>query len=220
MESVQPEGYLVRPEGGEGPGVLVLHAWWGLNPFFQDLCRRLAGEGFVAFAPDLYHGKTASTIEEAKRLRSKLKREQAVQEILNAAAYLSGLAGVTGSGVGVVGFSLGAYFALGLSIDRPEAIRAAVAFYGTRTGDFSQAQAAYLGHFAAADDWESASGVKKLEKSLRSAGRPVTFHVYPGTGHWFFEQDRPDAYNAAAADLAWQRTVEFLRSALGEASHA
>jgi carboxymethylenebutenolidase len=88
-----------------------------------------------------------------------------------------------------------------------------ILFYGTRPGDYSSAQAAYLGHFAESDEFEPASEVKQLEESLRSAGRLVTLHTYPGTGHWFFENDRVDAYNAQAARLAWQRSVEFLRAA-------
>jgi len=82
------------------------------------------------------------------------------------------------------------------------------------SADYSQARAAYLGHFATTDEWVAASGVKKMEKSLRSANRAVTFYVYEGTGHWFFEQDRAEAYNEKAAELAWQRTIEFLRSTL------
>jgi carboxymethylenebutenolidase len=210
MENTPPNGHL----HGQGAGLLVLHAWWGLTPFFKDLCQRLAAEGFVAFAPDLYHGKTAPTIEEAEKLRSKLKRKQAVADVITAAEYLRRLDVVTGEGLGVIGFSLGASYALGLSVERPDAIRAVVVFYGTRGGDYSPARAAYLGHFAKTDAWVAASGVKKLEKSLRAAQRPVTFFEYAGTGHWFFEADRPDAYHARAADLAWQRTVEFLRSVL------
>jgi len=214
MHNAQIHGYLAVPQSGHGPGVLVLHAWWGLTGFFQDLCDRLAAQGFIAFAPDLYHGKTAATVEQAKELRSGLSRTQATREVVAAAEYLRGLDAVTGAGLGVIGFSLGANYALGLSLDEPDMVRTVVVFYGARAADYSRARAAYLGQFAATDEWVAASGVKKLEKSLRSANRAVTFHVYEGTGHWFFEQDRPEAYNAEAAELAWQRTVEFLRSTL------
>jgi len=214
MNNAQFHGYLAVPQSGHGPGVLVLHAWWGLTGFFQDLCDRLAAQGFVAFAPDLYHGKTAETVEQAKALRSRLTRTQATREVIAAAEYLHDLDAMTGAGLGVVGFSLGAYYALGLSVEKPEVVRAVVVFYGARAADYSPARAAYLGHFAATDDWVAASGVKKMEKSLRSANRAATFYVYEGTGHWFFEQDRPEAYNAEAAELAWQRTAEFLRSTL------
>jgi carboxymethylenebutenolidase len=214
MTIVQPEGYLALPKTGTGPGVLVLHAWWGLNPFFKDLCKRLAREGFVAFAPDLYHGQLATTIAEAEYLRDRLKQKSAQADIHTAIEYLRSLEAVTSTTLGVVGFSLGAYFALGVSCERPQDISAVVLFYGTRSGDYASAQAAYLGHFAESDEWESTSSVKRLEQRLRAAHRPVTFYTYAGTSHWFFEEDRVDAYHAQAARLAWQRTVAFLHTTL------
>ena len=213
MTVVQPDGYLALPEAGIGPGVLVLHAWWGLNPTFKDLCNRLAREGFVAFAPDLYHGQLATTVAEAQDLSDRLEEKQAGTDISNAVKYLQSLPAVTGPALAVIGFSLGAFFALDLSCQRPQDIHLVVIFYGTRPGDYASAQAAYLGHFAESDEYEPASDVKQLEKSLRSADRPVTFYTYPGTSHWFFEKDRADAYNAQAAGLAWQRTVESLLAA-------
>ena len=213
MTIIQPDGYLALPESGKGPGVLVLHAWWGLNPFFKDVCHRLARKGFVVFAPDHYHGQLATTIEEAERLSDQLSRKQADTDISTAVAYLQSLPALTSPNLAVIGFSLGAFFALDLSCHRPKDIRAVVLFYGTRPGDYFSAQAAYLGHFAESDAYEPASDVKQLEEGLRSAGRPVTFYTYPCTGHWFFEADRVDAYNAEAAMLAWQRTVGFLKAA-------
>ncbi len=212
MNDSQPIGCLELPASGQGPGVLVLHAWWGLNPFFRDLCKRLAAGGFVAFAPDLYHGQIAQTIGEATQLRSRLKQKIAFDEIITAAEYLSELEAVTDKAIGAIGFSLGARFALELSVAKPELVRAVVIFYGNCGLDYSPSRAAYLGHFAERDEWVAPSGVKKLEKSLRTAGRPATFHTYPGTGHWFFEQDRSEAYNAPAAQLAWERTLEFLKT--------
>lgn len=200
--------HLVLPPSGQGPGVLVLHAWWGLNDFMKDFCRRLAAEGFTVLAPDLYHGKVATTVDEAKKLRGTAKRAQASAEILAAADQLSVL---TNGPIGVVGFSMGGWWGLWLSQQRPETVRAVALFYATGGGDFSLARAAYQGHFAEHDEWEPASGVKKLEKALVKAGRPASFHTYPGTGHWFFEADRPDAYDSAAAQLAWERTLAFLK---------
>ena len=213
MTVVQPDGYLALPEAGKGPGVLVLHAWWGLNPFFKDVCHRLARKGFVVFAPDLYHGQLATTIEEAESLSDQLSRKQAEADIYTAIEYLKSMPAVTSPTLAVIGFSLGAFFALDLSCQRPQDILAVVIFYGTRPGDYVPARAAFLGHFAESDDFEPASEVKRLEESLRFAGRPITFYTYPGTGHWFFENDRVDAYNAEAARLAWQRTVDFLKAA-------
>jgi carboxymethylenebutenolidase len=211
MTELQSAGCLELPATGQGRGILVLHAWWGLNPFFRSLCRRLAGAGFVAYAPDLYHGKIAQTVDEAKALRTKLNQQKAFGEILAATETLTSLEAVTGGSLGVIGFSLGARFALELSVARPERIRAVVTFYGTSGLDYAPAQAAYLGHFAETDAWVAASGVKKLHQTLHAARRPVTFHTYPGTGHWFFESDRPEAYQPEAAQLAWERTVTFLK---------
>jgi carboxymethylenebutenolidase len=214
MPHPQPQGFLAIPATGKGPGVLILHAWWGLNETMKELCRRLALEGFIAFAPDLYHGQIAATIEEAEILSGRLKAKQARADIADAVGFVSQRAEPGGSGLGVIGFSLGAYYALGLSVDDPERVAAVVIFYGTRGGDYKQSKAAYLGHFAQTDDYEPASEVDGLERALRAAGRPATFYHYEGTGHWFFEQDRSDAYNQAAAQLAWERTVVFLRDVL------
>ncbi len=203
------DSYLALPPSGAGAGVLVLHAWWGLNDFMRSFCQRLADEGFVTLAPDLYHGKVATTIDEAKQLRSTLKKDHVSSALLSAVERLRQEPRVTSPALGVVGFSLGAHWALWLSLERIADIAAVTVFYGTRTADYSPSRAAYLGHFAGNDAWVASSGVKKLERSLKAAKRPVTFYTYQGTGHWFFEADRPEAFNPMAAELAWRRTVEF-----------
>lgn len=114
----------------------------------------------------------------------------------------------------MIGFSLGANLALGLSLEKAAEVAAVVLFYGTRGGNYSPAKAVYQGHFAERDERVATSGVKALEKNLRRSGHEVAFYTYEGTGHWFFEEDRVEAYNSEAAKLAWERTVEFLRSAL------
>ena len=216
MTLSQPQGFLAVPPSGKGDGVLVLHAWWGLNDTIKAVCRRLAESGFVAFAADLYHGKVANTISDAEVLGNAVDTNylQAKAEVAEAAKFLSERVGQTDRGLAVVAFSLGAFFALDLSAADSEHIRSVVLFYGTEGTmgtDFSSSRAAYLGHFAENDQYESKSNVDNLEQSLRRAGRPVTFHVYPGTSHWFFEPDRSDAYNQAAASLAWDRTLAFLK---------
>ena len=210
--------YLALPERGVGPGVLVLHAWWGLTDFFKSFCDRLAGEGFVVLAPDLYHGATAATIEQADHLSSKLSRAQATKEIPAAADRLRSHPNVKGDLFAMVGFSLGAYWGSWLVENRPSDIAAAVLFYGKRPGDYSGTRASFLGHFAEKDDFESLPSVRRVEKQIRAAGRQVTFHIYPGTGHWFFEADRPEAYQPAAAQLAWERTVAFLHAHIDPSS--
>ena len=212
MSHAQPAGYLVMPTGGVGEGVLVLHAWWGLNDTMREVCTRLAESGFIAFAPDLYRGKTADTIPDAERLSSELDANRARADIVNAVEFLAERAGTSaGAGVALIGFSLGAYFALESSATHPEHIRSVVVFYGTGPSDFGRSKAAYLGHFAETDEFEPQASVDKLEADLRRAQRPVQLHTYPGTGHWFFEADRSQAFNAAAASLAWERTLAFLR---------
>ena len=213
MTHPQPQGFLAVPPSGKGPGVLVLHAWWGLNDTAKAFCTRLAEFGFVAFAPDLYHGKVADNVPDAETLVKALNANhlQAEAEIADATKFLNERAGQADRGIAVIGFSLGANYALDLAVADPEHIRSVVLFYGTGGGDFSNSRAAYLGHFAENDEFEPQSGVNELEESLRSSGRPVTFYTYMGTGHWFFESDRSQAYNQEAANLAWDRTLEFLK---------
>jgi carboxymethylenebutenolidase len=210
-------GYIAIPERGEGPGVLVLHAWWGLNDFFKDLCERLAREGFVAVAPDLYGGTTASTIDEAKRLLSTLNFEETRTKVISTVEYIRDHPAVRGKGIGAVGFSLGAAWALLLSSLMPEDIAAVVVFYGSEAADFAAARAAYLGHFAGNDEWEPLEGIRQMEADMRAAGREVTFYTYPHAGHWFFESNRPENYDPEAAALAWQRTCDFLQEHLSPA---
>jgi carboxymethylenebutenolidase len=219
MTHSQPQGFLAVPPTGKGPGVLVLHASWGLNDTMKAFCTRLAQSGFVAFAPDLYHGKVADTIAGAEALGKALDANhlQAKAEIADATLFLNERVGQADRGLAVMGFSLGAYYALDLAAAHPEHIRSVVIFYGTdgtMGSDFSNSKAEYLGHFAENDEFEPQSNVDSLEESLKRAGRPVTFYRYSGTGHWFFEPDRSQAYNQVAATLAWERTLTFLRNSL------
>jgi carboxymethylenebutenolidase len=207
----QPNGFLAVPTSSNGRSVLVLHAWWGLTETIKDFCTRLAGEGFTAFAPDLYHGKIATTIPEAEALRDALNWKKSILEISTAAKFLQERSREPEKGLAVIGFSLGAFFALNLSITDPERINKVVVFYGTGQVDFTKSRASYQGHFAENDPFEPESEVAGLEESLKAAGHPTTFYRYVGTGHWFFELDRVDAYNLEAADLAWERTLSFLQ---------
>ncbi|CAG0987806.1 carboxymethylenebutenolidase [Anaerolineae bacterium] len=212
MPSVQPDGYVSLPASGKGSPVLVLHPWWGLNQDIRSFCDRLAESGFVVFAPDLYHGKVTDQIAEAQTLTTALseKGEQVSADLTEAVNFLKARAGSESARIAVIGFSMGAYYALLLSITAPEAIRSVVVFYGTGPEDFSNSQSNYLGHFAELDEFEPQESVIALEESLKRAGRPVTLYQYAGTGHWFFEPNRIQAYHPAAAALAWDRTVAFL----------
>lgn len=202
--------YLSLPPTGRGAGVLLLHAWWGLNPEFKRLADRMAAAGFLVLAPD-YLGATAETIEAAKDLRSRLDRQAANALIKEAAGHLLGLPERTGAQIAVLGFSLGCGLAIEVARARPNAVDAVVLFYGTGGGKMDKVKARFLGHFAADDQWGAgAQKVRSLEERLSQAGIEYEFHTYPATGHWFFESDRPEAYDAAAAELAWDRTVRFL----------
>ena len=203
-------GYLALPSQADGPGIIVLHAWWGLNQIFKTLCDRLASEGFVAFAPDLNEGRVTSTIEEAKEIMSSLDGQRKSDVVLAAVDFLRGRSEVQKEPFSLIGFSMGAAWALELASGRPEDFQKAVLFYGAGEGDFAKIKAEILGHFSDADEWEDIDYVRSMQNDLRNAGVKTNFYIYPQLPHWFFEDDRPE-YNPQAAELAWSRTLEFLR---------
>lgn len=219
-EKGSANGYLALPASGQGPGVLVLHAWWGLTEFIENVCNRLADAGFVALAPDLFgNGATAETIAEAEELIANEDYE-GVQTIVQSAVHvLSAHTAVQGDGIGVVGFSFGASYAI-LAACRlaSSKIDAVVLFYGNYPGidadDYVNSRAAFLGHFAENDPYEDLAGIEQTRAEIEKAGREAVFYTYPGTGHWFFENNKPDAFDPEAADLAWERTRTFLQAQL------
>jgi len=201
--------YMAAPETG-GPGLLVLHAWWGLNPFFKSLCDRLAEQGFTALAPDLFQGQVAETIEGAEAL-TKSSDDQAVNDtVMNAKDHLQTL---TKGKIGVMGFSFGAAWSLIAAEQDPDKIAATVLFYGVYEVDFRKVKSKILGHFGDHDEWEPLEGARAMETAMNAAGLDVTLHIYPGVSHWFVETDRPE-YDPAAANLAWERTFDFLKNNL------
>ncbi len=211
VEGTSATGYLTVTSGGSGPGILLMHAWWGLNSFFKEVADRLASEGYVVLAPDLYGGKTASEIEDAKQLIKELDYHQAIKVEEAALDYLLNHPAVQGKEVGAIGFSMGASYATWLATLRPEVTAIVICYGGSDEPDYvTQTSAAFLGHFAEGDEWEPDEGVKQLEGQLQAAGRENSIYIYPGVGHWFMEDNRPDAYNADAAQLAWERTLQFL----------
>ena len=207
-------GYLVLPEGyASGPGVLVLHAWWGLTPFFKQVCDRLADEGFVALAPDLYEGRTADDPDEAKALLAETDMDAALRLVKSSLFTLRSLPATPEAPVGVLGFSMGASWALYLASRVPHLVGATVVFYGSQNIDMAPATSPFLGHFAETDELVDKEELTLLEAELRLLDKDVTFHQYPETGHWFFESDLA-AYDKTAATLAWDRTVAFLHQHL------
>ncbi len=208
-------GYLAQPEYEHAPGILLLPSWWGLNDFFRNTADRIAQEGYVVLALDYYGGKLAATIEEAKQLKSTLDRELTNKLMKGALHTLQEFPTVSSDKLGVIGFSLGCGFALGLVRSEPDKIAAAVLFYGTGGGKYGGLEVDFLGHFAETDKWGThPQKVKALEERLSKSKGQVEFYTYPKTEHWFFEADRTDAYNKDAADQAWKRTIKFLHSRL------
>ena len=201
--------YLATPENG-GPGVLLLHAWWGLKPFFKQVCDRLAGQGFTVLAPDLRDGQIATTIDEAKALMEKSDSQFIGDTVMAAKDYLRGM--VKGR-IGLVGFSMGAAWALTVASTVSEQIGAVVLFYGNDDVDYGKVTAKVMGHYSDNDEWEPSEYVDKTFAEFKKAGVDATLHIYPGVAHWFMEEDRPE-YDHASALLAWSRTYEFLRKNL------
>ena len=204
--------YLASPEKG-GPCVLVLPSWWGLKPFFKKVCDELAEEhGYVALAPDYYDGRVGVTIEETKELQQAAESDFDAMAALIQAAKDRLVSLRPGKPIGIVGFSMGTDWAL-VTAAKEADVAATVLFYGGWSTDFSKMKSKVLGHFAETDEWMSLEQVKEMEQNLKSAGVDVTLHFYPGVAHWFVESDRPE-YDAAAAQLAWERTFEFLKKNL------
>ena len=194
---------------GGGPGVLLLHAWWGLKPFFKQVCDRIAEQGFTVLAPDYYQGRIAGTVDEAKALMEN-NNEELMGDVIKAAH--DHLAAQTGRPIGMIGFSMGAGWSLAVASKEPD-VAAVVLFYGANIVDFKNLKANVLGHFSDVDEWEPFEWVEKMQAEMKSAGVDFTLHIYPGVAHWFVEEDRPE-YDATAAKLAWERTFAFLKESL------
>jgi carboxymethylenebutenolidase len=208
-------GYLATPAAGKGPGVIVIQEWWGLVPHIQDLCDRFAREGFVALAPDLYHGRSATSPDEAGRLMMALEIDGASRDLAGAARYLGGIA--SGKKLGVVGFCMGGQLALFAACKIPE-IGACVDFYGIHPNvkpDLKALSGPVLGFFGEKDDFVKPADARKLEADIKAAGKQAEFYVYADAGHAFFNDTRPDAYSAARAREAWEKMLAFFRKNLG-----
>jgi len=212
-------GYLAVPAGGPGPGVVVIQEWWGLNDQIKEVCDRYAGAGFVALAPDLYRGQSATLKEpdEAGKLMMALNIEQAAKDMVGAIDALKANAAVSSRGVGVTGYCMGGGLALWLATLRPDDVSAVVPYYGiipwpAAQPDYSKLRAAVQGHYAENDDFASPELVKKLEDELTGLGKVCELFTYPGTDHAFTNHHRPEVFHAEHSDTAWQRTIEFFRA--------
>ena len=210
------DGYLSIPNSGTGPALIVIQEWWGLVDHIKDVCDRFAAEGFVALAPDLYHGKTTKSPDEAGKLMMALRIDEAEKDLSGAIEYLSTHDANTSKKVGVVGFCMGGALSLYTATKNPH-IGACVVFYGGHPNvkpDLPNLHAPVLGLYAAKDGFVTPASVRELESKLKDLGKPIEAVIYPDTDHAFFNDSRPEVYNAEAAADAWRRTLEFLRKHL------
>ena len=210
-------GYLTVPASGSGTGVLVIQEWWGLVPQLQGVCDRLAAEGHVALAPDLYHGEMAThtEVDKAGELMTSLPPERAARDMSAAIDHLLAHEATNGEAVGVVGFCMGGMLTLLIAAHEGDRVACAAPYYGAPLGDgapdWSGLTAVVEGHMAEHDDFFPIEDVMALGDDLRTMGRDVTFHVYDGTGHPFANEEDPfGTYDADAAALAWTRTLALL----------
>jgi carboxymethylenebutenolidase len=201
--------YVAQPSGpgAGGPGVLVLHAWWGLTDHFKRVCDRLASNGYVALAPDLFRGQTAETPERAEQLVHGADGRECFAMVSAALARLKERA----SGkTGVVGFSFGGYFVVQVALEQPGEVAAIVPFYTDHDLDVSAVPAAQQWHFAEKDEFVPHEWRTDFEQTVAALGRSdVELYVYPGTEHAFFNVSRHEAYKKEAAELAWERMLAF-----------
>jgi len=212
------EGYLAVPAGGHGDAVIVVQEWWGLVAHIRDVVDRFADAGFVALAPDFYHGAATTEPDEAQRLLMDMAVPQAAADLAGAAAYLKGLAQVDG-GIGVAGFCAGGSLALWSATVTAD-ISSVCAFYpGGYTARLAPDWSAYAGkavviHCSEEDGTSAAPHIQSVIKGIGAAGGKVTIYDYAGTDHAFFNDDRPEHFDRDAATLAWARTLDFFRSTL------
>lgn len=215
-------GYLARPAAGAAPGVVVIQEWWGLVEHIRDVCDRFAAEGFVALAPDLYHGVTTREPDEAAKQMMNLRLDEAAAEIGAAARHLLESGSASGGRVGIVGFCMGGGLALHAAVQDPQ-IAACVSFYGVGPGRDSlrpsRSKLAVLGHWGERDHSYDRASIAGLEEQLAAAGISVESHWYDAD-HAFFNDTRPEVHDAASAGQAWERTLAFLRTHLEGAAPA
>ncbi len=207
------DGYIA----GSGPGVLVIQEWWGLVPHIRDVVDRFAAAGFTALAPDLYHGSSSTEPDGAGKLMMGLNIEQAGKDMSGAIDLLVQRSGH--AKVGVVGYCMGGGLALVVAAQRPDAVAACAPYYGvipwpSAQPDLSAITATVVGEYAEHDDFANPEATRALEGRLRGLGKDATMHIHPGTHHAFFNDSRPDVFDAAAAAEAWDRTTALFAATL------
>ena len=209
-------GYLARPgDSGRHPGVIVIQEWWGLDGHIRDVAERFAREGFIALAPDLYHGRTATEPDEARKLVMAMNREQAVKDVLGAIDHLLSLDGVAPKKLGCIGFCMGGSLTLAAAAASPS-IAAAAPFYPGMQPDrarIGQIQAEMFCAFGSEDPGIPPEKVREFEENLAATGRKGTVRVYEGAHHSFFNDSKPSYHPDAATD-AWEHTLALFHRVL------
>jgi len=208
-------GYLARPKG-RGPGVIVIQEWWGLVPHIEQIADRFADAGFVALAPDLYHGESTKSPDQAGKMMMAMRVDQAERDLAGAIDHLTTQPEVSSKKVGTVGFCMGGALSMFAASKNPE-VGACVVFYGGHPHvkpDLAALQAPVLGLFAGKDGFVTPQAVKALDDELTRLGKRHEFHTYPDADHAFFNDHRPEVYDAAAAADAWEKTLAFFKSEL------
>jgi carboxymethylenebutenolidase len=215
-------GYLARPAGGSGPGVLVIQEWWGLETSIKEIADQLAGDGFTAMCPDLYHGELAQhdEMDKAAQLMTEMPPDRAGRDMSGAIDFLLADAGTTGDQVGVVGFCMGGMLSFVIAANRPDAVKAIVPFYGFPSGDgepdWGPMTAVVRGHMAEHDDFFGPDAARALEAKLQDLGKDVTLTVHPGTSHAFMASHNAlGTRDETKAEEIWPGVLEFLHEQLG-----
>ena len=207
-------GYLCRPSGdGASPGVIVLQEWWGLEPHIKDIAERYARAGFVAMAPDLYHGNVTAEPDEARKLAMGMDRERAVKEIASSVRYLKAQSYVNGK-VGTVGYCMGGGLSIAAACNVQE-VDAAIIYYGGSPSaeDLAKVTVPVLGLYGGADGGVPVSTATALSEALEKNGTPYDVHIYGGAPHAFFNDTR-ESYREEAANDSWERTLTFFQKNL------
>ncbi len=206
------QGYLAAPAGGKGPAIVVIQEYWGLVPHIEDVVERFAKEGFLAVAPDLYHGNIAKSPDDAGKMAMELDADRAQKEIAGAGAYLLKRPECTSKTYGVIGFCMGGGLAQ-YDATRDPNVGAAMSFYGGFKKvemQWDNLRAPLFLIYGENDKGVPAEQGRELEKKLKAMGKDVTLKVYANAGHAFFNDTRP-AYNPEAAKDSWKKALDFFR---------
>ena len=206
-------GYLSVPASGSGPGVIVLQEWWGLVDHIKDVADRFAAEGFVALAPDMYHGESATSPDDAGKLMMALDIGRVEKDLRGAIDALLALDTVTSARIGTVGFCMGGQLSLYAACENAS-VGACVVFYGIHPNvkpNVPALEAPVLGFFAERDEFVPPAAARQLEADLRAAGKTADFTIFEGADHAFFNDTRAEVYDKAHAAACWSRILAFFR---------